>query len=175
MTNTPKPKEVEKPWRQYRREPQHRLLEPGWGGSLDDEEVAYILDRLKADDQLSYWWGFRPRARRRAIEAICKVSQSGDPENRSHNMALVRKAGRGPKADIESAPSRVKNAGNPSPPRMGRKKVEGWESEMLRLASTGVGVHKIAKALKAQYGIAISGPTVAARLRELKGQLRLIS
>jgi hypothetical protein len=46
---------------------------------------------------------------------------------------------------------------------------------MVRLAGTGLGVHKIAKALKAQYGVTISGPTVSARLKEMQGQLRLIS
>jgi hypothetical protein len=91
LTSTsPKPKSPDKPWLQYRREAQHRLLEPGWAGSLDDEELAYILDRLKAADQLSYWCGFRPKAKRRSIEAIRKVSQSGDPEIRSHNSRLVR-------------------------------------------------------------------------------------
>jgi hypothetical protein len=40
---------------------------------------------------------------------------------------------------------------------------------MLRLAGAGVGVRKIAKALKGQ-GVSISGPTVSARLRELRGQ-----
>jgi hypothetical protein len=46
---------------------------------------------------------------------------------------------------------------------------------MLRLAASGLGVHKIAKALKSQYGVTISGPTVSVRILELQGQLRLIS
>jgi hypothetical protein len=114
MTDTlVKAKSPDKPWHPYRREAQHRLLEPGWAGSLDDEELAYVLDRLKADDSLSFWWGFRPRAKRRSVEAIRKVSQSGDPESRSHNARLVRQAGRGLKAAIESAPTRVKQSISP--------------------------------------------------------------
>jgi hypothetical protein len=46
---------------------------------------------------------------------------------------------------------------------------------MLRLAGTGMGVQKIARELQERYGVSISGPTVSARLRELRGQLRLIS
>jgi hypothetical protein len=74
----------------------------------------------------------------------------------------------------ESPGSRVKKSDKPSPPRMGRRKVESWEAEMLRLARTGMGVHKIAKALQSQ-GVEISGPTVSARLKEMQGQLASIS
>jgi hypothetical protein len=40
------------------------------------------------------------------------------------------------------------------------------------MAASGMGVKSIAKALQAQ-GVKISGPTVAARLKELWGQLAL--
>jgi hypothetical protein len=42
------------------------------------------------------------------------------------------------------------------------------------MAASGIGVKSIAKALRGQ-GVEISHTTVAARLRELKGQLVLIS
>jgi hypothetical protein len=175
MTSTlAKAKGQDKPWRQYNREAQHRLLEPGWGDSLDEDEVTYILDRLKADDSLSYSWGFRPRAKRRAISAVERVAMHGDPEIRSVNVRLVREAGKRVKAEAESAPARVKQSVVPAQARPGRKRIESWEGELLRLSASGMGVKRIAKALQAQ-GVAISHTTVANWLRELKGQLRLIS
>jgi hypothetical protein len=162
----------------YRKEPQYRLLIPGYGGLLADHEQAYVQDHLQADGALSFWWGWRPSTRRWPLAAIMKVAMLGSMESRSHNVMLVREAGRRPKEGDESGSPCVKNLVKPGPPRLGRREVESWESELLRLAASGLGIHKIAKTLKAQYGVAISGPTVSTRirdLRELQGQLRLLS
>jgi hypothetical protein len=89
VTAPPKPTR-DKPWHQYRREPQYRLLEPGYAGQLDDGELAYVQARLKADDALSFWWGFRPGQKRRAEAAIQRVAMDGDPETRGNNVKLAR-------------------------------------------------------------------------------------
>jgi hypothetical protein len=81
---------AEKPWHRYRKEKRWKLLQPGWGGQLDESELEFILSKLQADPMLSYWWGFRPRAKRRPLEAIKAVAMSGDPAVRSHNVVLVR-------------------------------------------------------------------------------------
>lgn len=164
----------DKPWHQYRREPQHRLLEPGWPGSVGDDELVYIQERLKSDDSLSYWWGFRPGMKRRSAAAIERVAMHGDPDNRSHNVKLVREFSRRAQEGNEGDSPKVKQSINPAPARPGRSRIESWESELLRMASLGMGLKSIAKALRGQ-GVQISHTTVATRLRELQGQLRLIS
>jgi hypothetical protein len=80
-----------RPWDAYRREGCcWQLLIPGWAGSLDDEELAYILHKLQEDDALSFWWGFRPGTKRRPIEAIKAVAMHGSPEVRGNNIRLAR-------------------------------------------------------------------------------------
>jgi DNA-binding NarL/FixJ family response regulator len=121
--------------------------------------------------------------KRRAAVAIERVAYNGSPDDIALNRKLVREFSRKAPQGNESSSVCVKKSTSPAPPRLGRRKpvprgaekLESWESEMLRLAGTGLGVHKIARALQAQHGVAISGPTVSIRLRELQGQLRLIS
>jgi hypothetical protein len=92
-----------KPWEAYRREPSalrqaqegqgrlyFKLLEPGWGGYLDDAEVDFILSKLRVDPALAYWWGFRGATRRRPVGAIKSVAMWGNPEVRADNVKLVR-------------------------------------------------------------------------------------
>jgi hypothetical protein len=55
---------------------------------------------------------------------------------------------------------------------LGRPRIESWESEMLKLASAGVGVKGIAKRLR-DSGLKISHMPVARRLKELRGQLMM--
>ena len=167
MTQAPPKLLKDKPWHKYRGRPNWKDLEPGYAGTLDDEQVAFIQEHLKADDALSYWWGWKPRARRRAIEAIRRVSMHGSPESRSHNVALVREAGRRLREGNEGGYPRVTKPLDVSPPRLGRPRIESWESEMLKLASSGLGVKRIAQQLQAS-GVSISHMTVARRLAELK-------
>jgi hypothetical protein len=89
MTTT-KPQQAVKPWHKYRKEKNWKLLEPGWAGTLDDDELQFILNKLQADPVLSYWWGFRPQTKRRPIEAIKAVAMRGSPGVRSENVRLVR-------------------------------------------------------------------------------------
>ncbi len=36
-----------------------KLLQPGWGGDLSKEELAYIKDKLMRDKRLRAKWGFK--------------------------------------------------------------------------------------------------------------------
>jgi hypothetical protein len=98
----------EKPWDVYRKKDGSRdkLYEPGWAGELTPEETERLQQALATDPDLAYWWGWKPRMKRRAVAAIERVAAHGDPENRGHNVKLVREVGRRAKADTESA-SRV--------------------------------------------------------------------
>jgi hypothetical protein len=177
MTNTqPKTKEAERPWMLYRKPDgsREKLYEPGWAGVLNDDEVERLQNALAKDSDLAYWWGWRPSTRRRSVSAIMRVAMSGNPDNRGHNVGLVRAASRRPTAGDESPSPKVKKDTAPLNPRLGRPHIESWESELLRMASLGMGLKSIAKALRGQ-GVQISHTTVATRLRELKGQLTLIS
>ena len=67
-----------------------KLLEPGWGGDLDDVEVGYIQGKLLEDQRLAYQWGFAPSNKTRPAEGIRRVGMDGDPVRRSVNLRLAR-------------------------------------------------------------------------------------
>ena len=67
-----------------------RLLEPGWAGHIDDDELAYIREALFRDPKLARRWGFRPGQKTRADEAIRRVAVDGDPDGTAHNRGLAR-------------------------------------------------------------------------------------
>ncbi|MDO8532657.1 MAG: hypothetical protein Q7T26_10945 [Dehalococcoidia bacterium] len=67
-----------------------RLLEPGWGGYLEDGEVSYIIGELKRDRVLRFAWGFRPSQRRLPEQAVRRIADAGDPDSRAVNIALAR-------------------------------------------------------------------------------------
>ncbi len=69
----------------------HRLLKPGWAGSLTDEELVTLQEHLQKDSWLAYKWGFRPSAKRRPEWAIRQVAMAGDPDRRAANVALARR------------------------------------------------------------------------------------
>lgn len=60
---------------------------------LDTDELAYIQSKLKADDALSFWWGFRKVMKSRSEAAIVAVAEYGSPEERMVNVLLARKRG----------------------------------------------------------------------------------
>jgi hypothetical protein len=171
---TSKSRNPEKPWVKYKKSngSPDKLFQPGWPGSLDESELECLQAALMNDDQLSYWWGFRPGMKRKSAEAILRVSMSGSPCDRGHNASLARRAGRRPQAGDESDSAKVTKPQAVSPPRLGRPRIESWEGQMLKLASDGVGVKGIAKRLR-DSGLKISHMTVARRLKELRGQLMM--
>jgi hypothetical protein len=99
---------------------------------------------------------------------IRQVAMSGDPENRTHNVMLIREAGRRAKADHEGESARVTKDSGLDSSRLGRPRIASWESEMLKLASSGWGVKRIAQKLR-DGGMEISHMTVARRLKKLWG------
>jgi hypothetical protein len=169
-------KDVERPWTVYKQKngAQDRIMEPGWAGQLGRDELERLQQALATDPDLARVWGWRPSMRRRAAAAVERVAANGDPENIAHNRKLVREFSRKPKEDTEDDSPKVKESLPPAQPRPGRPRIESWESELLRMASAGMGCKAIARVLQSE-GVAISHATVANRLRELKGQLRLIS
>jgi hypothetical protein len=81
---------AEKPWHRYRKEKGWKLLQPGWGGFLDDDELRYIQEKLKVDPSLSFTWGFRPGQKTRSESAIRRVAVHGDSDCRATNVKLAR-------------------------------------------------------------------------------------
>lgn len=53
------------------------LLEPGWGGELDDVELEYIKSELGKSRSLRRRWGFRPSAKRFSESRIRDVAMNG--------------------------------------------------------------------------------------------------
>jgi hypothetical protein len=102
---TSKVRTTEKPWMIYKKSDGSRdkLFEPGWSGSLDGGEVERLQEALAKDPDLAYWWGWKPRMKRRAVAAIERVACFGDPEIRSVNVRLVREAARRAQGGSESA------------------------------------------------------------------------
>jgi hypothetical protein len=80
----------DKPWHVYQSEPNWKLLIPAWGGQLADDELVFIVEHLKADDKLSFSWGFRPGQKMRSETAIRRIAMQGDPDSRATNVKLAR-------------------------------------------------------------------------------------
>jgi hypothetical protein len=53
------------------------LLEPGWAGELDPDELAFIKSKLRQSASLRRRWGFRPSARRLSESHIRAVARDG--------------------------------------------------------------------------------------------------
>ena len=68
----------------------YRLLEPGWAGELDDDQVAYIRTALHDDPDLAYQWGFKRSSKRFSSDIIRRVALKGDADLRTVNMNLVK-------------------------------------------------------------------------------------
>jgi DNA-binding NarL/FixJ family response regulator len=169
-------KDVERPWTLYKKADgsTDKLYQPGWAGSLGEDELERLQKVLAADPDLARVWGWRPSMKRRAVAAIERVAYDGSPDDIAHNRKLVRQFSKKAKEGDEAAPSKVKQPITQPPARPGRPRIESWESELLRMAASGMGVKAIAKALKSQ-GVQISHATVANRLREFRGPQRRAS
>jgi hypothetical protein len=161
---TPQPK----PWRLYKKPDgtRDKLYEPGYIGTPTDEEIEQLQEALYKDDALSYWWGFRPRMKRRPEAALRRVMMHGDPDNRSHNVSLVRQSSRAGKEDAGSLDSCVTKPVTPPSAPLGRKRKETWESTIVKLAREGQSLREIAAHLQGQ-GVDISYRSVSRRLAEL--------
>jgi hypothetical protein len=97
MTGRPRAKTREEAQAEYTRPVQPspeklrmRLLEPGWAGELDDDELTYITTHIRDDVFIRRMWGFRQNAKRLATAAIRRVAEFGNPERARDNRKLVR-------------------------------------------------------------------------------------
>lgn len=54
-----------------------KLLEPGWAGELDPDELAYLKSQLRRSPSLRRRWGFRPSAKRLSEDRIRAVARNG--------------------------------------------------------------------------------------------------
>jgi hypothetical protein len=68
----------------------YRILEPGWAGELDDEQLAYIRNALHNDSDLAYQWGFRRASKRFSDDMIRRIAARGDATHRMINAHLVK-------------------------------------------------------------------------------------
>ena len=91
-----------RPWEQYQGTGDFLLLEPGWAGVVDDDELAFIQVTLKQDSALSFSWGFRPGQKTRSAVGIRQVAEHGDPDNRGLNRSLARQPKEKPSPGPES-------------------------------------------------------------------------
>ena len=72
------------------RKTKRKLLEPGYWGSLEDEELEIIQRALENNPKLSFAWGFQPVQKSRAPDAIRRVAMWGDPNDREINTKVIR-------------------------------------------------------------------------------------
>jgi hypothetical protein len=82
-----------KPWQKYRNQPGNlrwKLLIPGWGGHLDPDELAYIVEHLERDAALRLWWGMKASWRRIPEQAVMRIALEGSEDDQALNRRLAR-------------------------------------------------------------------------------------
>jgi hypothetical protein len=80
----------DRPWLIYRKEPRYKLLIPGYGGNIDDEEAAFIVKHLTNDTALKLWWGMPPRWRKVPQEVVKRLAMEGSADSLEQNRKLAR-------------------------------------------------------------------------------------
>ena len=66
-----------------------RLIEPGWAGELNREELAYVKSELKKSPSLKRRWGFRPSARRFSDDHVQAIARDGVCAKKKRVLASV--------------------------------------------------------------------------------------
>jgi hypothetical protein len=87
-----------KPWDRYAKagagpgpgQLRWKLLIPGWGGHLDDDELDYIVGHLVKDPDLRKWWGMKPSWKRIPEEAVRRLAAEGSEDDQALNRRLAR-------------------------------------------------------------------------------------
>jgi hypothetical protein len=95
-----------KPWARYGKgsfgpgqgQLRWKLLIPGWGGHLDDDDLAYIVEHLEGDSDLRKWWGMKPSWKRVPEETVRRIALEGDEDDQSLNRRLARPRKQAPAA-----------------------------------------------------------------------------
>ena len=72
------------------RKAKRKLLEPGYWGSLQDEELEIIQKALENNPKLSFAWGFQPVQKSRVPDAIRRVAMWGDTKDKEINTKVIR-------------------------------------------------------------------------------------
>ena len=67
----------------------NKLLQPGWAGELNPDELAYIKSQLRQSPSLKRRWGVRPSAKRLSESRIRSVARNGLAANRKPVLASV--------------------------------------------------------------------------------------
>jgi hypothetical protein len=80
----------DRPWLAYKKDPQYKLLIPGYVGNPDDEELAYILKHLENDLALRLWWGMPPRWTKVPAQVVRRLAMEGSAEDLGYNRKLAR-------------------------------------------------------------------------------------
>jgi len=65
------------------------MLHPGWAGVLTDDELEFIIIKLRQRPGLAKKWGFRP-TQGITPEAVRRVAMYGDSENVDRNRLVAR-------------------------------------------------------------------------------------
>ncbi len=72
------------------RKAKRKLLEPGYWGSLEDEELEIIQSALQNNPKLSFAWGFQPVQKSRSPDASRRVAIWGDPKDSEIKTKVIR-------------------------------------------------------------------------------------
>jgi hypothetical protein len=98
MVQTPPKPQKDRPWDAYLSEGsehgqdrlRYKLLQPGWAGHLDPDELQFIVEHLERDSDLRKWWGMKPSWKRIPEEVVKRVALLGDADDQAHNRRLAR-------------------------------------------------------------------------------------
>ena len=69
-----------------------RLLEPGWAGFLELEELAFIKRSLRSKRSLRTAWGFIHGMGTINDDAVRLLAMKGQPDDRAGNIQLLKDA-----------------------------------------------------------------------------------
>ena len=107
--------------------PDKCILEPGYAGEIDAEELDYLQRKLLEDKRLAYVWGFAPSQKTRPADAIRRVAMWGDPERRAvnYNLARPRKGPKHAQGQAMEAVGRLNSDGWGQSKGLGRKTLMG--------------------------------------------------
>jgi|SRR5688572_2821009 hypothetical protein len=88
-----KPAKLTRPWEKYRGQPgdlSYKLLQPGWAGHVEPEELAFIMAHLEQDAPLGLWWGTKPSWKSIPQAAVERVAMEGSEDDQALNRRLAR-------------------------------------------------------------------------------------
>ena len=106
------------------RKSKRRLLQPGYWGQLEDEEVEFIQVKLLDNQNLSVAWGFKPMQKSHSPDAIRRVAMWGDPKDPAANTKLIRRNKNALMNRQQHSPT------TPAPPQRQKKRLSASSSDL---------------------------------------------